>query len=86
VKTAEGAAKELLKYIRGLRGDARACWKQAHQRVFDIGIQAGGPGRAFEQVRLTSATLRDIAAVGATIQVTVYPPQPESGSVASVQR
>ena len=82
--TAEVAAKELLKHIRGLRGDARTCWKHAHRRVFDIGVQAGGPGsRAFEQVQLTVETLRHIAAAGAQVQVTVYPPEPETPSAVS---
>lgn len=47
--------------------------------MFDIGVQAGGPGsRAFEEVRLTADTLRRIAAAGAQIQVTVYPAEPAS--------
>ena len=71
--SAEAAAKELLGHIEQLRGAARDCWRQAHRRAFDIGVQAGGPGRAFEEVRLTSDTLRRIAATGASIQVTVYP-------------
>lgn len=80
VATAEAAAKELLQCIESLRGDARLCWKQAHRRTFDIGIRAGGqgPGRVFEGVRLTAATLARIAAAGAQIQVTVYPPEPAS--------
>lgn len=77
--TAEAAAKELLQHISRLRGAARQCWKQAHRRMFDIGVQAGGPGsRAFEEVRLTADTLRRIAAAGAQIQVTVYPAEPAS--------
>ena len=77
--TAEAAAKQLLQHISGLRGDARLCWMQTHRRMFDIGVQAGGPGsRAFEEVRLTAETLRRIAAVGGHIQVTVYPAEPES--------
>jgi hypothetical protein len=78
VVTAEAAAKELIQHIQGLRGDARLCWIRAHLRMFDIGIRAGGPGRAFEEVRLTTETLRRIAAVGGEIQVTVYPAEPES--------
>jgi hypothetical protein len=39
--------------------------------MFDIGVRAGGPGRAFEDVRLTADTLRRIAAARAQIQVTV---------------
>jgi hypothetical protein len=86
-ETAEAAAKELLKHIRALRGDARRCWNHAHRRVFDIGVRAGGPGRrAFEQVRLTAETLGYIAAAGAQVQVTVYPPEPETPFVVPKQR
>jgi len=85
VKTAEGAAKELLQHIRRLRGDARQCWKQANRRVFDIGVRAGGPGRAFEEVRLTAETLRRIAAADAHIQVTVYPAEPQAQFERSVK-
>jgi hypothetical protein len=78
-KGADGVARLLLKHIESLRGEARRCWRDAHRRVFDIGIQAGGAGsRAFEEVRLTADTMRRIAAVDAEVQITVYPPQPES--------
>jgi hypothetical protein len=76
-ETAEAAAKELLQHVAKLRGDARQCWRQAHRRMFDIGVQAGGPGRTFEDVRLTADTLRRIAAAGGQIQVTVYPAESE---------
>jgi hypothetical protein len=79
--TAEAAAKELLEYIESLRGAARLSWKRALNRTFDIGIQAGGQGRAFEEVKLTAETLERIAAAGARIQVTVYPPERLSESV-----
>lgn len=82
---AEAAAKELLAHIRNLRGDARLCWKQAHRRIFDIGVQSGGPGRAFEEVRLTPETLRQVGAAGAHIQVTVYPAEAQSRSVSPGQ-
>jgi hypothetical protein len=52
--TAEVAARRLLHHIARLRGDARQCWRQAHRRMFDIGVRAGGPGRAFEEVRAYS--------------------------------
>ena len=76
--TAETAAKYLLGHIKKLKGKALGSWKQAHRRMFDIGVQAGGPGRAFEEVQLSSGTLRRIAAVGGQIQVTVYPAEPKS--------
>jgi hypothetical protein len=75
--TAGTAATELLKHIRGLRGEARRCWREASLRVFDIGVQVGGPG-IFEDVHLTAETLRQIARVGAQVKVTVYPPPRQS--------
>lgn len=78
-KTAEAVAKNLLRHIERLRGEARRSWKGASSRVFDIGVQAGGPERrAFEEVKLTPDTLRRIAAVGGVIKMTVYPAVPES--------
>ena len=77
-ETAEAAAKHLLGHVSRLRGDALLSWKQAYRRTFDIGVQAGGPGRAFEAVQLSADTLRRIAATGGQIQVTVYPAEPES--------
>jgi hypothetical protein len=77
-KTAEGTAKELLRYIARLRGDALQCWKDAHSRVFDIGIRPGGPGRVFEDVQLTAETLGRIARVNARVKITVYWAAPET--------
>src|SRR3954447_18014893 len=62
-RTAEAALTDLLRQIEGLRGAARRSWNEAHRRVFDIGVEAGGPGAVFEGVRLTPDTLRRIAAV-----------------------
>jgi hypothetical protein len=72
-ENAEKAAKRLLGHIAKLKGKALASWKQAHRRTFDIGVRAGSAGRAFEEVQLSADTLRRIATVGGTIQVTVYP-------------
>ena len=76
--TAETAANYLLRHIAKLKGKALVSWKQAHRRVFDIGVQAGGPGSSFSEVQLTANMLKRIAAVGAQIQVTVYPAHPKS--------
>jgi hypothetical protein len=73
--TAESTARRLLGHIRGLRGEAKRCWRRARYRVFDVGVQAGDAGRVFEEVRLAPATLRGIAEVGADVKVTVYPAQ-----------
>jgi hypothetical protein len=77
-ETAEAAARNLLAHVSKLRGGALLSWKQAYRRTFDIGVRAGGPGRAFEEVQLTTGTLKRIAAVGGQLQVTVYPAEPES--------
>jgi len=71
----EAAAKGLLRHIERLKDDALECWNRAHRKVFDIGVQAGGPGRHFDEVRLTPKTLRRIGEVGADIQITVYGPE-----------
>lgn len=73
---AEAAAKHLLGHIGKLKGEALGVWRAAHRRRFDIGVRAGGPGRAFEEVQLSADTLRRIATVGGQIQVTVYPAEP----------
>jgi hypothetical protein len=86
VLNAEAAAKELLRHIRNLRGNARLSWKQAHRRTFDIGVRAGGEGLAFEEVRLTPETLQHIGAAGAHIQVTVYPAEIQSRFMAPRQK
>lgn len=79
--TAESTAKDLLRLIARLRGDARRCWESAHHRVFDIGIRAPGPEprRAFDDVQISVETLKRIAAVGARIQVCVYPAEIDDG-------
>jgi hypothetical protein len=84
-KTAEVTARRLLDHIEDLRGDARRCWRGAHRRTFDIGLQAGGPGTCFEDVRLTTRTLRRIASAGAQLQITVYPAQPDAQVARPVQ-
>jgi hypothetical protein len=79
--TAENTAKDLLRLIARLRGDALRCWKTAHTRVFDIGIRAPGPEprRSFGDVQLSAETLRRIAAAGARIYVSVYPAEIDDG-------
>jgi hypothetical protein len=76
-ENAEKAAKHLLGHIAKLKGKALVCWKQAHRRTFDVGVRAGGAGRAFEEVQLSADTLRHIATVGGQLQVSVYPAEPK---------
>ena len=72
--SAEADFQQLIKRISALKGAARRSWRTAGRRVFDIGIQAGNDTRPFEKVRLSTATLSAIAALGVQIQVTIYRP------------
>lgn len=51
---------------------AATIWKTASRRTFDIGIQSGDT-RPVLALRISPTTLARIAALGATIAVTVYP-------------
>ena len=74
--SAEGTTRALVAQVKGLPATVREVWDAASSRTSDVGIQAGMSGRAFEEVRLSSKTLQDIAALGARLRVTVYPPVP----------
>src|SRR6187549_3078630 len=55
----------------------RALWDKATKRVFDIGFESGDRGRAMS-LAIQPALLRRIAALGATIAITIYAvPPPE---------
>src|SRR5258708_22045894 len=55
-KSAEAAARGLLKQVEGLSRAARRSWKAASRRTFDIGVQAGVLPSAFEEIVLQSET------------------------------
>lgn len=74
LKSAEAAARRLLKQVEGLSQAARQSWKAASRRTFDIGVQAGALPSAFEEVVLAPETMRRIAALGAQLQITIYAP------------
>lgn len=74
--TAEGTARALIEMVTVLPPAARKAWNLASKRTFDIGVRAGTGLRAFEEVQISPETLARIAALGARLQVTVYPPRP----------
>ena len=73
-KSAEAAARGLLKQVEGLSPSARRSWKVASRRTFDIGVQAGDLPSVFEEIVLQAETLQRIADIGASLQITVYSP------------
>lgn len=78
--SAEAACRQLLKRLEALKGAARNSWRHAARRVFDFGVQAGSAHPPFEEVQLSPTTLARIAALGVTIQITIYPLEPEPGN------
>ncbi len=70
----EADFQELVEAISALRGAARASWRRASRRLFDVGVQSGNEAQPFEGVQLSAAALRTAAAIGVQIQVTVYRP------------
>lgn len=72
----EATLAALCAAVEGLGGEARASWDRCTARDFNVGLESGvagpGGGRAFEG-RISAETLARIAALGATLSVTVYP-------------
>jgi len=76
-RTADQFVKEFAKLVDKLPVTAKHCWNRASSRTFDIGIQAGLKPDRFEDVRLSSESLRHLSRLGASILVTVYAPSTE---------
>ena len=55
-----------------LTGQARKLWDNAFRKVFDIGYRAGDFPSSFNS-EIRSETIERIAAIGASIAVTIYP-------------
>ena len=60
-----------VKLIQALPKEARQQWDNAATRTFDIGIQSGQSPIVYE-MRLAKQTISAVAAVGGSIQITVY--------------
>lgn len=66
--------------LEDLSPKARALWKKASLRCFDIGIESGtGQHKKFSALCLSlrPETLKRITALSAEILITVYPPRPQ---------
>ena len=69
---------ELIAVIDRLSPSARAAWDAASVRDFNVGIQSPASGQPLE-LSLDPSIVRSIAALGARIVLTVYPPCPLTG-------
>jgi hypothetical protein len=60
---------------QGVAARSPSCLGACCTRVFDIGYDANGPEEAFRS-EIRSETIQNVAAIGASIMVTIYPPDP----------
>jgi hypothetical protein len=64
--------------VEALAEPTRAAWARCTQREFNIGYDCGGRRSAFTQ-GLSSELLGRVAAAGASLWITLYPPASVSG-------
>jgi hypothetical protein len=67
--------RAFLAVIEGLAPEVRAAWDGCGLREFNVGYDSGEEPWAFNQ-GLCARTLGRIAAAGAGLRVTIYPPEP----------
>ena len=67
----DGTLRRLAKTISSLSGDARRLWQRASKRSFNIGFACGS--RRAPPFLIQSSTVEVIAALGGSIEVTLYP-------------
>jgi hypothetical protein len=70
----------LLAVVESLDEPLRAVWSDCTLREFDIGYDCGSKPWAFNQ-GLTNLLLGRIAAAGASLRITLYPPAREKGEL-----
>ena len=62
--------------VEGLPDQARALWSACTRRELNIGFDCGAKPWAFN-TGLSSDLLAKVAAIGASLRITLYPPQAE---------
>ncbi|HUG90713.1 MAG TPA: hypothetical protein VML55_07770 [Planctomycetaceae bacterium] len=72
----DGTIGAMLAAIESLEDDAAREWSACRLREFNIGYDCGDDPWAFNN-ELTNDTLRRIAALGASLRITIYPQRPE---------
>jgi hypothetical protein len=63
--------RRLTKLISSLSGEPRRLWQRASKRCFNIGFACGS--RRVPSFSILSTTIEAIAAVGGSVEVTLYP-------------
>ncbi|MCX5842253.1 MAG: hypothetical protein NT022_00625 [Deltaproteobacteria bacterium] len=62
--------------IEGLKEKERAIWDACFSKIFDIGFESGLTTQSFSS-QINQDTIKRLAAIGASIEITIYPPIPE---------
>ena len=62
--------------IEGMSADVRSLWTDSFSKVFDIGYESGLSSQKYSS-ELRPDIVARVAAIGASIRVTIYPPMPE---------
>ena len=79
IAAAARSADEVINYfcalVEALPEDARADWQNCCSRVFDIGFVSGTSPQNYRS-EIRSATMQRVAALGASLAITIYPLQP----------
>jgi hypothetical protein len=69
---ADRAINAFCSLVENLSEEARKVWDGCCTRIFDIGYESGSTPRSFRS-EVRAATVQWVAAVGASIAVTIYP-------------
>jgi len=67
----------MLDVVESLSGPARRLWRACTRREFNIGYDCGSEPRCFNH-GLSSQTLGRMAKAGASLRITLYPPESAS--------
>lgn len=71
-RNSEQTLRRFLKILERLSGDELKEWRGCNHKVFNIGFDCGNEPWAFSN-SLSSDTLKRICALGAEIEITIYP-------------
>ena len=71
-KSANSAAKRIVKLIESLPSSPRRLWNTAERRVFDAGFQ-GGRRPHCREFELDQQVVAAVARIGGSIRITIYP-------------
>lgn len=72
---ADEAVSHFCLLVENLSPEARKIWDNCVSRVFDVGYRSGDSANCF-RTEIRTATVKRVAAIGASIFITIYPSEP----------